>query len=902
MPNEEPSAAENSAEHSEVDAWLQTDVQRDDDIEQLEDFSDVDVLQDATSEVDNALQLNDSVQLDDAVSQVDNALQFNDSVQLDDDNVQFYNCAQVEDGPLDDPVQFDGHMQLDDNMAFEDQEESNEGLEDSDEENDSEPQYDHDDPLYPGAEITVGVFMTLLLAFAVRHKLTNEALSDLLYLMDHICPKPNRCCKTLYKFKKFFSFLVLPFKCCYYCSQCVNPISVNPITFATVTACSVCNTAINSVKDLSYFIHISISDQIRSLFVQKTFYDNLLHRFTRVKANQGGYEDIYDGSLYKDLMSPNGILSSQNNISLTWNIDGLPVFSSSKFSLWPCYLVVNELPYRLRLLKENIIIGGLWFGEEKPNMHVYLKPIIGELAMLEQHGIEVQSPSVPHPFVSKAVLLAGTCDLPAKCLILNTIQFNGMFGCSKCLQPGLSFPTSARGSVHVYPFSSEDPCGPARSRIQNDLDARQAVAEKSVINGVKGPSWLRKLETYDIIDGTAIDYMHCVLLGVMRLLLSLWISSEHHNEHYYIGRQVKLIDSRLETINPPSIITRKPRKLSIHFKYYKASEYRAFLLYYSLPVLSGILPSQYWNHYSLLVVSIHTLLQQSISDRQLNQCQYLINTFCQQFEVLYSQRYMSANVHLLLHLPNTVRQLGPLWVFSCFYFEGQNGMLKRLVHGTQHIDKQIIKSFSHFKNLSVTVDKFFSEHPSSHLDAFKHLDSSYRHKVSPNSLCIGSNLYALGKPSIGSIDKLLKNSEVQALQQVIYGPRQVKVYSRVKFHNIMLHSTQWNNKGVLKQNNATVAYRRSDHVEYGIIKKFVVISDNEIPTQTIVIICTLDHTQLQQSGTVVPHIFVCSPPSESSEVVAVSIKNIISPCIFMAFSDVPNSVYVAAFANLLEKD
>ena len=98
-------------------------------------------------------------------------------------------------------------------------------------------------------------------------------------------------------------------------------------------------------------------------------------------------------------------------------------FSSSKFSLWPCYFVVNELPYQLRLLKENMIIGGLWFGQEKPNMRVFLKPIIAELATLERDGIEVQSPSIPHPFVSKVILLAGTCDLPAKCMILNTIQF-----------------------------------------------------------------------------------------------------------------------------------------------------------------------------------------------------------------------------------------------------------------------------------------------------------------------------------------------------------------------------------------------------------------------------------------------------------------------------------------------
>jgi len=127
-------------------------------------------------------------------------------------------------------------------------------------------------------------------------------------------------------------------------------------------------------------------------------------------------------------MSPNGILCSQCNIYLTWNIGGLPVFSSSKFSLWPCYLVVNELPYRLDCWKRT---SQLVDYEKKPNMHVYLKPIIGEFIVLERHGIEVQSLSVSHPCVSKVFLLAGTCTLPAKCLMLNTIQFNGVFRCSK---------------------------------------------------------------------------------------------------------------------------------------------------------------------------------------------------------------------------------------------------------------------------------------------------------------------------------------------------------------------------------------------------------------------------------------------------------------------------------------
>ena len=38
---------------------------------------------------------------------------------------------------------------------------------------------------------------------------------------------------------------------------------------------------------------------------------------------------------------------------------------------------------------------------------------------MESYGIIVKSPAVPEPFTSKVILLAGTCDLPAKNLMMN---------------------------------------------------------------------------------------------------------------------------------------------------------------------------------------------------------------------------------------------------------------------------------------------------------------------------------------------------------------------------------------------------------------------------------------------------------------------------------------------------
>lgn len=89
------------------------------------------------------------------------------------------------------------------------------------------------------------------------------------------------------------------------------------------------------------------------------------------------------------------------------------------------------------------------------------------------------------------------------------------------------------------------------------------------VQGVKGPSWLTTVPQFDLIKGMSFDYMHCVLLGICRLLLRLWLQSSHHEELWYIGTKVTLVDSRLCSIMPPSEIKRTPRSLGSTMKFWK---------------------------------------------------------------------------------------------------------------------------------------------------------------------------------------------------------------------------------------------------------------------------------------------------------------------------------------------
>ena len=82
------------------------------------------------------------------------------------------------------------------------------------------------------------------------------------------------------------------------------------------------------------------------------------------------------------------------------------------------------------------------------------------------------------------------------------------------------------------------------------------------INGIKGDSWLSCLKSLNFIDGFCIDYMHCVLLGVTKLLLKLWTDpSRSCGTLHDLHNDVDTLNRRFSTIKVPSFIRHKPRGL-----------------------------------------------------------------------------------------------------------------------------------------------------------------------------------------------------------------------------------------------------------------------------------------------------------------------------------------------------
>lgn len=142
-----------------------------------------------------------------------------------------------------------------------------------------------------------------------------------------------------------------------------------------------------------------------------------------------------------------------------------------------------------------------------------------------------------------------------------------------------------------------------------------------IVDGIKGFCWFVVLKYYDFIRGSVVDYMYCVLEGVMKLFFKLWFGSGYSNEIYCIVNRIFEVDNRLVEIKFFNNISRGFRFIENYSKYWKVSEFR-FFFFYGVVVLNGIFLDVWYEYFMLL-----------------SDVENLIEYFCVIFAEFYGMRY-----------------------------------------------------------------------------------------------------------------------------------------------------------------------------------------------------------------------------------------------------------------------
>jgi hypothetical protein len=541
----------------------------------------------------------------------------------------------------------------------------------------------------------------MILSYYLRHNLSWVALEDLLLLFNTVFGSgvlPN----SKYLFRKLFPPDDKP-TFHFFCSNK----NCNLLVENTDKNCKNCKEKISfdKTRNKNFFITLPIKSQLKSLLK-----NNIDHVVFPETTSVNIIRDISDGTNYQKISNS----MHTKLLTLTMNTDGVNVYSSTKKgSFWPIQMIVNELDKNVRFLSHNIIVTGFWFGAD-PIMEIYFKPLIEEMNKLFQTPLKLTINNVELNI--NVVLPISTLDTLAKDHAQQKILFHGRFGCSYCLHPGVNLANEdeacgeeiinsigLRSNHHEkihrnlmrYPPMKNIP---VRTHLSSLANMKTAFETSKIVRGFKKITLMVGFPEFNVIDGFAIDYMHCVLLGVTRKLADLWFNPNFHQQDFYIGRSIAQVDVKLLAIKPPQNISRTPRSLNDR-AYWKANEWRNWLFFYGVPCLKNILPAKYLEHFILLSESIFILISEEIRPESLTFASKNLIKFVNYFSIFYGNINMVYNVHLLSHIPDCVKKWGPLWCFSNFPFEDNNGLLVSYVKGPSHALHQIVSKYSLNKNI-----------------------------------------------------------------------------------------------------------------------------------------------------------------------------------------------------------
>lgn len=112
----------------------------------------------------------------------------------------------------------------------------------------------------------------------------------------------------------------------------------------------------------------------------------------------------------KSMLDEN-ISNDLHHISLNVNIDGLPMYKSSRHQLWPILCNIYEMP-----CVPPLVIG-IFEGQGKPaNLYSFLGPFVTEIKVLMENGLQIRTKEKEEKKITVNIR-AFICDSPARALI-----------------------------------------------------------------------------------------------------------------------------------------------------------------------------------------------------------------------------------------------------------------------------------------------------------------------------------------------------------------------------------------------------------------------------------------------------------------------------------------------------
>lgn len=362
--------------------------------------------------------------------------------------------------------------------------------------------------------------------------------------------------------------------------------------------------------------------------------------------------------------SDNGLnfLLSPHCYLLTLNVDWFEPFERGVYSVGAVYLTIQNLPRNERYKPQNVIIVGILPGpnEPKKKKNSYLTPLVLELNEAWQNGFNVLSPKYV-PICVKLCLSCITCDIPATRKVCGFLGHNAALGCNKCLK---KFEVNFGQRTNFSGYDRENWNLRSRDEHMRGIESIKNKVTKTGLQAAESQNGLRysillALPYFDPVRFTAIDSMHNLLLGTGKHAFEVWIEND------ILNKEAKL-EENLKKFTVPSDVGRLPSRISSCHGTFTASQWKNWVTLYSPILLKDLLPTENYRCWLLYVRSCCILTSYCIRQSNLTTADLLLLQFCRDFCRLYGDISCTFNMHLHLHLKQTLLDFGPPHASWCF--------------------------------------------------------------------------------------------------------------------------------------------------------------------------------------------------------------------------------------------
>lgn len=339
------------------------------------------------------------------------------------------------------------------------------------------------------------------------------------------------------------------------------------------------------------------------------------------------------------------------NILMQFFIDGLSIARSTRDSFW--IIMINIRKASKKRLTPKVI--GLYYGKKKAmDFNDFLWPFVQEVNDILENGI-VYNGNVVTPKILNFVL-----DAQARTSAKAVKAVTGYFGCDICTTEGDYIHHRTAFLDLDAPLRTD---ADFRARVYDDYHHKESVLEMLPI---------------DMIDAFPLDYLHCVLLGVVSYKLKFirdtpkTLCTKDFDE---INRRIDIMRE-----SQPIEFQHRLRSFIDDLGFMKGSDFRQYLLYVGPVLLRGIVDEE--KVQNLLKLQIASIIfsheRFSMYDNEANT---LMRMFIEDFAAIYHPCHVVYVVHSLRHMKKFIDKYGRWDNFSTFEYESFNSSVKNFLHG-----------------------------------------------------------------------------------------------------------------------------------------------------------------------------------------------------------------------------